>query len=233
MSNRNHSPAAPESLVDHLAGSIQADILKGHIAHGSRLRQEALAERYGVSPTPIRKALRKLQAADLVELHPKQGTVVRGPSARTIRDAYEIRAELECLAVELALPQIGAAELAELRAAEEQFRAAIAGDAWDASLQANDRFHAVILRAAGNERLRRTITELDRLFPRNLTWAALKARPSLLSESVEEHRRILAAIERREPATARLEMIHHVHRAGELVAHWYEQQQPSAAGDAG
>lgn len=223
MSNRNHSPLAPDSLVDHLTGSIQGDIFTGHIAHGSRPREEAPAERYGASPTPIRKALRKLQAADLAELHPKQGTVVRGPSARTIRDAHEIRAELECLAVELALPRIGEAELAELRVAEEQFRAAIAGDAWDAWVQANDRFHAVILRAAGNERLRRTITELDRLFPANLTWAALKARPSLLSESSEEHRRILAAIERREPATARLAMIHHVHRTGEVVAHWYEQ----------
>jgi DNA-binding GntR family transcriptional regulator len=214
-----------EALVDRLSEAIQAGILSGEYPLGSRLRQEALAAHYGVSRTPVREALRKLQATELVELHPKRGAVVRGPSPRAVREAYQIRAELESLAVELALPHIGEPELAQLRAAVEEFGAAVDGDVAEPWLHANDRFHDVILRAARNDRLRRTITELHRLFPRNLTWAALRARPLLLAESVEQHRRILEAIENNLPSTARLVMTYHVHRAGELVAEWFEQHR--------
>src|ERR1041385_9317135 len=83
------------ALVDKLAAGLQARVLSGELPSGTRLRQEALAEEFGVSRTPVREALRKLQAGGLVELQPHRGAVVRGLSAREIRDAYEVRAELE------------------------------------------------------------------------------------------------------------------------------------------
>ena len=83
------------ALVDKLAATIQARVLSGELASGTRLRQEALAEEFGVSRTPVREALRKLQASGLVELRPNRGAHVRGLSPREIRDAYEVRAELE------------------------------------------------------------------------------------------------------------------------------------------
>ena len=92
---------------------------------GTRLRQEALAEEFGVSRTPIREALRKLQASGLVEL-PNRGAVVRGLSPREIRDAYEVRAELEGLAAELAAQRISHEQLERLQRARAQFREALA-----------------------------------------------------------------------------------------------------------
>ena len=77
------------ALVDKLAATIQARVLSGELASGTRLRQEALAEEFGVSRTPVREALRKLQASGLVELRPNRGAQVRGLSPREIRDAYE------------------------------------------------------------------------------------------------------------------------------------------------
>jgi DNA-binding GntR family transcriptional regulator len=228
-------------LVDWIAQAIHAGILTGEYPLGSRLPQETLAKRFGVSRTPIREALRMLEAANLVQMQPNSGAVVQGPTARSIREAYLVRAELEGLAAELAVPRISDAELGELRAAEQEFRSTVrelarlgvgdnetlADGAW---VHANDSFHEVILRASDNERLHRTIADLHVAFPRNLTWSALSARPSLLSDNVEEHQRILSAIERREPGAARMHMTYHVLRAGELVAQWFEQQRPPERG---
>jgi DNA-binding GntR family transcriptional regulator len=222
-------------LVDRLAGAIQTRVLSGEVPVGSRLRQEALAEEFGVSRTPVREALRKLEATGLVELLPNRGAVVRGPSAREIREAYEVRAELEGLAAELAAGRISDRDLLRLREAQALFRRSVETliarrarrpQPWkDESVwvQANDLFHQAILDAAGNERLSDTIADLHRSFPRDLTWAALSQSSRLLEENVEQHEAILEAIERRDPVEARQRMIEHVRSAGELVTLHFEQ----------
>jgi DNA-binding GntR family transcriptional regulator len=195
--------ATGSPLVDRLAGAIQTRVLSGDVPVGSRLRQEALAEEFGVSRTPVREALRKLQATGLVELLPNRGAIVRGPSAREIREAYEVRAELEGLAAELAAGRISDRDLLRLREAQALFRRSVETliarrarrpQPWkDESVwvQANDLFHQAILDAAGNERLSDTIADLHRSFPRDLTWAALSQSSRLLEENVEQHEAIL------------------------------------------
>ena len=222
-------------LVDRLAGAIQTRVLSGDVPVGTRLRQAALAEEFGVSRTPVREALRQLQATGLVELHPNRGAVVRGPSAREIREAYEVRAELEGLAAELAAGRISDRDLLRLREAQALFRKSvetlIARRArrrapWkDESVwvRANDLFHQAILDAAGNERLSDTIADLHRSFPRDLTWTALSQSSRLLEENVEQHEAVLEAIEQRDSAEARRRMIEHIRSAGELVTLHFEQ----------
>lgn len=225
------------ALVDDLAARIQADIMTGEHPIGSWLRQSALATRYGVSRTPIREALRKLQAAGLIELHPHKGAIVRGPTAREVRESYQVRAELEGLATELAASWITQRQLDELEEAERLFADAIAavrqGDdadresrtaAEDRWRRANDMFHEVIQEAAGNRRLRATIRDVHRSFPRQLTWATLSEDPRLLEENCREHEAIREALDRRAADEARRLMISHVRRAGELVARWFERQ---------
>jgi DNA-binding GntR family transcriptional regulator len=226
-------------LVDRLAGEIQSKVLSGAVPVGSRLRQEALAEEFGVSRTPVREALRQLQASGLVELLPNRGAIVRGPSAREIREAYEIRAELEGLAAELAAERISDRDLQRLQEAQRLFQDAvetlIAGRAkkpapWKDErlwVQANDLFHQAILDASGNGRLADTIADLHRSFPRNLTWGPLSQSSRLLEENVRQHEAVLSAIEHRDPAEARRSMVEHVRSAGELVTLHFEQ----ASGD--
>jgi DNA-binding GntR family transcriptional regulator len=223
------------STVERVAGAIQARVLSGAVPVGTRLRQESLAEEFGVSRTPVREALRQLQATGLVELEPNRGAVVRGPSAREIREAYEVRAELEGLAAELAAERISDRDLLRLREAQTLFRESVATlierrarrpAPWrDESVwvRANDLFHQAILDAAGNGRLNTTIADLHRSFPRDLTWSALSQSSRLLSENVEQHETILEAIERRDPVEARRRMIEHVRSAGELVTLHFEQ----------
>ena len=119
------TPDVAASLVDSLAGDIQQRIMSGAIPFGSWLRQETLASEFGVSRTPVREALRKLEARGLVALVPQRGAVVRGPTTREIREAYQVRAELEGLAAELAAARIDDDELRRLREAEELFRRSV------------------------------------------------------------------------------------------------------------
>lgn len=218
------------ALVDKLAATLQARVLNGELPMGARLRQAALAEEFGVSRTPVREALRKLQASGLVELRPNRGALVRGLSGREIRDAYEVRAELEGLAAELAALHVHHAHVDRLRRAQGQFRAALADavaareagaelsqDVSDRWGRANDLFHQVIQEAAGNDVLTATLAHLHRSFPRDLSRTVLRESTMLLQENVSEHEAILDAIERRDADAARELMVAHVRRAGSLV----------------
>lgn len=232
-SRRDEADLAGQALVDHIAEDLQMRIMAGQLPSGMRLRQEALAEEFGVSRTPIREALRQLQAIGVLEVQPRRGAVVRGPSPREIREAYFVRAELEGIAAELAAEHITDQQLDQLREAAQAFRSSVeaftARDASDRSPAeatwpaANDLFHRVILAAAGNERLRATVEDLHHSFPRNLTWAALSESSRLLGENAKEHDDIFSAIENRQPSAARKAMQRHVSRSGELVARRYER----------
>jgi len=235
------SEAAAErsALVDRLASDLQQRVLSGAIPSGTRLRQNALATEFGVSRTPIREALRKLQAGGLVELQPNRGALVRGLSTREIREAYVVRAELEALAAELAAVRMRHDQLDRLRDAEAQFQAGLAetvaaregdggrdsGDsvaiAWGS---ANDQFHQVIQEAAGNDVLVATLAHLHQSFPRNLTRIVLSESTELLRENVREHTEIVGALESRDAPAARDLMRRHVRHAGELVTLRFEQR---------
>ncbi len=226
-----------DGLVDRLAAAIQSRILSGEISSGTRLRQETLATEFGVSRTPVREALRKLQSTGIVAVEPRRGALVRGPTAREVREAYLVRAELEGLAAEIATTRIGDDDLDRLRAADAQFRHSVEGviegrnrgerdHAWSSESeweQANNLFHQVIQNAAGNALLLASIANLHRSFPRHLTWTALSHSSHLLAENVQEHHRILAMIEQRDPKAARAAMADHVRSAGELVARLLER----------
>ena len=229
--------AGQGAVVEQLVQSLEASIASGEIPVNSWLRQETMAAEFKVSRTPIREALRVLQANGMVEVVPNRGALVRGPTPRDIREAYVVRAELEGFAAELAARWIRDDELAQLRETEALFqrlveeflddpRAAAEGPSpheanW---MQANDRFHVAIQRGAGNARLQAAIENLHRSFPRNLTWSALSGDSRLLRDNVEEHRGIRTAIEERDEETARRLMTEHVQRSGELVAMWFERQ---------
>lgn len=230
------------ALVDKLAAQLQARVLDGDLLPGTRLRQEALAEEFGVSRTPIREALRKLQASGLVELRPNRGALVRGLTPREIRDAYAVRAELEGLAAEVAALRIQQTQIERLHRAQAQFRESLRRmtngtrngrrrlserdiEGWGA---ANDEFHQVIQEAAGNEVLVATLRHLHRSFPRGLSRLVLRENTSLLAANVAEHETILEAIERNDSEMARALMQQHVIRAGALVTVRFEERTTTA-----
>ncbi len=98
--------ASAKKVVGSLADLISGKIFAGEYPPGSRLRQEALAEEFSVSRTPVREALRELEVKGLIQHVPNQGAIVLAPDGRDIREAYQVRAELEGLAISLAVEWI-------------------------------------------------------------------------------------------------------------------------------
>src|SRR5687768_3865149 len=92
--------------ADDLALALEEAIVSGEIAPGTVLRQEQLSERYDVSRTPVREALRRLAALGLVSFVPNRGVRVRTLATNELREAFLVRAELESLATELATPRM-------------------------------------------------------------------------------------------------------------------------------
>ena len=233
------SQAAEErrALVDKLASQLHARVLSGELPSGTRLRQEALAEEFGVSRTPVREALRKLQADGLVDVEPNRGAVVRGLSSREIRDAYEVRAALEALAAELAAERATREQLERLKHAQGEFRTALKRTAarrrdgrevgvretrlWGG---ANDEFHQTIHEASGNGVLVETLAQLHRNFPRDLSSLVVSESTAMLEANVQEHEAILAAVSRHDASAAYELMQQHVVRAGSLVTLRVEQR---------
>lgn len=225
-SNGGHS-----ALVDEIAAAIRKRIMSGQIPIGAQMRQAELATELGVSRTPVREALRQLHTSGLIEVVPNRGAVVRVPSPWEVRDAYEVRAELEGLACERAVSRINDGELDELRAANQSMRDEVAkakaegpGDAEPPTVEFNDAFHTLIHRVADNEWLTREINEINHAFPRNVSWLVLTGNKRQREENVAEHDRIVDALAAGDGDTARTEMQAHVKNAGEQLARWYEDR---------
>jgi DNA-binding GntR family transcriptional regulator len=232
-------PQIPEMVVatglaDEIAFRLQAAILDGEFPPGTHLQQDELCARFGVSRTPVREALRKLQAQHLVDLIPNKGATVRTPSRGELNDVYALRAELEGFAAELAAGRLTAADLAALDDAQEAMdRAVVQLEAQavtpdeEASFNrritfANEEFHRIIHRAADNARLRQYLLELQNFFPKDYVWRAISSDLSR-SVGIEEHRAIRAALEAQDRAAARLRMSEHVAHSGRLLLSYLDE----------
>lgn len=151
------SSAAPGARTAYDA--IRALIVEGRFRPGDRLVEQRLAEQHGLSRTPVREALKWLEADGLIRIEPHRGAVVRPMTLEDVRDIYELRAELEGYAARRAATRIGPTGLAEIAAAIESFDVAIAAaatgdlDAVRAINAANRRIHDTVVEAAEHERL--------------------------------------------------------------------------------
>lgn len=228
---------ATGAVVESLADALREAILSGEVAAGTWLRQQHLASQYGISRTPVREALRALQAQGMVKVVPNRGALVSAPTVRDIREGYAVRAQLEGYAAELAAELATDDQIGRLLHAEELFKEAVSeaarakprradltGECPQWSI-ANDLFHEAVIDAAGNARLGEAIRTLHRSFPRNLTWSALSGNTHLLQQNAKQHHEISRAIEERRPGKARDAMVRHVQRSGDLVVLRVEQLQ--------
>lgn len=220
------NPRESNALVDETAAAIRARIMSGEIPIGAQLRQADLAATLGVSRTPIREALRQLQAGGLIEVLPRRGAVVRVPAPWEVREAFEVRAELEGLACVRAVGEITSEQLDELRRTNDVLREHPApnGEPVSPTTAANDRFHSLIHEIAGNDRLARTIRDINDAFPRNVSELVLQDNPRLRANNIAQHGRIVEALAENDAELARQEMRVHVIAAGEALARWYERR---------
>jgi DNA-binding GntR family transcriptional regulator len=230
-------PTGSPSRADDLAHELQVEIITGRIPLGTRLRQEDLAERFGVSRTPIREALRQLQAIGLVEQLGHRGALVRSFSPDECRNIFLVRAELEGLAAERASGRLTTYDHADLDTAQALLRAGgkrvgqlPASDdegrliALQQCSQANELFHNVILAAATCPPLRDTVQALTNRVPRSLAWHTFAVDPGIVPRSADDHDRITEALDKPDPKRARKLLHAHVLDTGETLARWLSRQ---------
>jgi DNA-binding GntR family transcriptional regulator len=215
--------------ADDIALALEEEIVSGALAPGVVLRQEQLSERFEVSRTPIREALRRLAALGLVSFEPNRGVRVRTLAREDLREAFLVRAELESLATELATPRMTDGELAALDETEARFSAltvelrqkAAAGTADRALVgdwvRANQAFHDVIYAAAQSPLVERMAKAARRTFLGQAVWAAGTEVDELYVRNDLQHQAIRAAIAARNPQGARVLAREHVLSSGRLL----------------
>ncbi len=140
-------------LRDVVFNTLRQAILRGELKPGERLMEIQLANKLGVSRTPIREAIRKLELEGLVLMIPRRGAEVAEITEKSLRDVLEVRGALEELAVKLACQKITDEQIQELRVAEKEFEQALSSGDVTVYAEADVRFHDVIYRATDNQRL--------------------------------------------------------------------------------
>lgn len=195
-------------LRDVVFQTLRQAILKGELQPGERLMEIKLAERLGVSRTPIREAIRKLELEGLVVMIPRKGAAVANITEKDTKDVLEVRRTLEMFAVEVACDRITEQQMAELKKAAKEFEAS-KGSMDLIRIAENDmNFHEIIYEATHNERLVQMLN--------NLRENMYRYRIEYLKDSnyydslVKEHREILEAIEKKDKEYAGICMRNHI-----------------------
>jgi DNA-binding GntR family transcriptional regulator len=161
-----------------------------------RLVESDLAARLGMSRTPVREALRRLEERGLVRILPHRGAVVSDISPAEVENIYAVRIYLECLASRLACERIGAEGVLRVAEMEAAYEAVAARKEIRVLMRANDRFHDAIYMASGNPTLFELIQQLRRQVHavRFYAWA----QPERISRSLAEHQQMLAILRERD-----------------------------------
>ena len=147
-------------LRDVVFNTLRQAILKGELAPGERLMEIQLAEKLGVSRTPIREAIRKLELEGLVLMIPRKGAEVAKISEKSLRDVLEVRRSLEELAIELACQRMTDEEIEQLGERQNDFKNAInKGNAMNIA-ETDEAFHDVIYLGTGNDKLVQILNNL-------------------------------------------------------------------------
>lgn len=202
-------------LRDVVFNTLRTAIITGEFAPGERLMEIALADRLGVSRTPVREAIRKLELEGLVVMIPRRGAEVARITEAALKEVLEVRCALEELAVELACERADKPGLEQLKAAHEAFVDAVKkGDTLEITNQ-DEVFHECIFELAQNKRLVQTVNNLkEQMFRYRMEYVK---DPSYHQELIREHEELLAAICKGNEEAAREKMKHHIQNQEKMI----------------
>jgi DNA-binding GntR family transcriptional regulator len=211
--------AQPKQLRDIAAERLRAMIAQGKLRGGDWLRQAALSAELGISYTPIREALKQLEAEGLVEHVPYRGVRVVQFRPEDILDIYAIRLVLEAQAAASAAQRITDAELEALRQLHDRMCQLHGVESLAEVRALNERFHLKIVEASGRTYLIRTLRAIWTWFPKML-WSQFLPDgdpPEREAQDNAEHAQILAALQARDPEAAERAIRHHIERARQTL----------------
>ncbi|WP_433566626.1 GntR family transcriptional regulator [Nocardia sp. CA-151230] len=202
----------PGSRAGYVQEVLRSEILSGAMPPGTPILQDKVAERLGVSITPVREALRNLESVGLVVYEPNFGAKVAEHAAGDMEELYLLRATVEGLAARLAATSISPAELARLHDIHRELRAALqVGDAGRMSAASRE-FHAQIARAGGRSIIARHLQWIWESHPIPIEQSVW-SNPKVAEQAVESHARLVALLEAGDAAGAENHMVQQVRLA--------------------
>jgi DNA-binding GntR family transcriptional regulator len=187
---------------------LLAEIRSGALLPNARLRETELAERLGISRTPVREAIRQLEADGLVVHVPRQGASIRSLDYAEVIELYEMRAVLEGTAARLAARVASDIEIAELTALNADLARATPGPA---AQELNRQFHRTLLDAARNRFLMKSMSALQKTLL--ILGPTTLAEPTRAADAVIEHDAVLQGLRGRDASAAETAMRAHVEAA--------------------
>lgn len=187
-------------LRDVVFNTLRQAILTGELKPGERLMEIHLADRLGVSRTPIREAIRKLELEGLVTMIPRRGAEVAQITEKSMNDVLEVRRAVDALCVELACERITAEELAALKEACDAFEKSVETGDLKQIAQADVELHDIIVEATENQRLIQLVHNLsEQMYRYRFEYIKDFSQHQRL---IEEHRIIYDSIVRKDAETA-------------------------------
>jgi DNA-binding GntR family transcriptional regulator len=204
LSNFKPQPVARERTSDSVLQVLRDSILSGVFVPGQRLNTSELAQKLDVSIAPVRDALNRLQSEGLIDIRPRSGTFVSEIAPREVRETFEVRAALECLAVELAIGNLSSDHINRLQELVKQMEVPVTDEGGKAlHEQRNQEFHSLIVELSGNGKL----IEMYRQLKAHIAIARIHYQRGVGQRRMQkvhsEHRRILSAFKTRDGERAK------------------------------
>jgi DNA-binding GntR family transcriptional regulator len=218
---RPHSRTQTDTEVERAIRFLRQAILRGDYKPGQRLPQKELTDKLDMSPTPIREALRILEAQGLLERVPYKGAYVAEVSPDESEEISVIRSALEGLATKMAVPNLTAEDIADLESLVEEMEEAWRQMSLGRVRRSNYRFHSLIYHKAGSQRLSDMIIGLWPRFATDWLWMI----PGRAERSMQQHHAVLEKIREGDAQAAAALMSDHILTAGKSIAQFLRAQQ--------
>lgn len=216
-------PVHRTTIAEEIRERLSDEIIFGRLLPGARLDEQTLADRYGVSRTPVREALKQLAVSGLAETRPRKGMVVAVLTPMQLVLMFEALAELEAACARYAAINMTENELRQLSEVHDLGAHAVSRRDADGYARANQEFHAIILRGCHNTYLSEPgFTLRTRSIP--FRRAQFHNSDARLDQSFEEHRQVLEAIKRRDDEAAYQAMRGHLAAAHNATARLLKQR---------
>jgi DNA-binding GntR family transcriptional regulator len=207
------APAAGMTLAESLRQKLEGAIAAGRLEPGNRLDEQEIAQRFGVSRTPVREAFRLMAANNLVELRGRQGATVRAIKAEALIEMFQVMAELEGLCARLAARRVSQAWSSEISKIHQ--RLVTAGETGDIDIfyDINQEFHEAVYEASRNAFLADQTRKLRNQVAAYRRWVTRM--PNRIADTLREHEAIIQAILAHDPERAHATMRDHVNLLGD------------------
>jgi DNA-binding GntR family transcriptional regulator len=214
----------PASLHADIVNQLRDFIVEGNLAPGSRIPERELCEKFGISRTPLREALKVIAAEGLIELLPNRGARVRQFSEADIRNLFEVLAGLDFVAGRLACARISDDAIAAIEKLHlEMYTHYLRRELTD-YFRINQKIHQAIVDAAANPILSANFANLNSIV-RRLRYSANLVHRDRLGEAMREHEQIVDALKRRSADELGLLMFQHMQGKCEAVCEYLREQQ--------